>query len=122
VVDLATLKIVDDFTVRPSTSNARDIHYSDLSWFDGRLYALLRESRCVVAINPSDHRVLAEYSFKEMEREPEVLYRALYPTSQMEGLALDKDFLWLVTDNNGTARAKYPHDTRPTLFKCRWTR
>jgi len=24
-----------------------------------------------------------------------------------------------VTDNNGTARAKYPNDTRPTLFKCR---
>ena len=30
-----------------------------------------------------------------------------------------KEFLWLVTDNNGTARAKYPNDTRPTLFKCR---
>jgi Esterase-like activity of phytase len=119
VVDLESLKVIDDFTVHPSASKARDIHYSDLSWFDGLLYALLRESRCVVAINPADHRVVAEYNFKEMEREPEVLYRALYPTSQMEGLAVDRDFFWLVTDNNGTARAKYPHDIRPSLFKCR---
>jgi uncharacterized protein YjiK len=119
VVDLATLKIVDDFSVHPAGSNARDIHYSDLCWFDGVLYALLRESRCVVAIQPADHRVIAEYDFKEMEREPEVLYRSLYPTSQMEGLAVDKDYIWLCTDNNGTGRAKYPHDIRPTLFKCR---
>jgi hypothetical protein len=119
VVDLAKMKILDDFTVRPSTSNARDIHYSDLSWFDGVLYALLRESRCVLAINPATHAVLAEYDFKEMEREPEVLYRSIYPTSQMEGLAVQRDWLWLVTDNNGSGRARHPTDIRPTLFKCR---
>jgi uncharacterized protein YjiK len=119
VVDLATLKVVDDFAVHPAASDARDIHYSDLSWFDGVLYALLRESRCVLAIRPSDHQVIAEYNFKEMEREPEVLYRSIYPTGQMEGLALDKDFIWLVTDNNGFPRARYPKDIRPTLFKCR---
>ena len=119
VVNLANLQIIDDFSVQPSGSNARDIHYSDLSWFDGVLYALLRESRCVLAVNPKDHRVLAEYNFKEMEREPDVLYRSLYPTSQMEGLAVDHDSLWLVTDNNGTARARHPNDIRPTLFKCR---
>lgn len=118
-VDRASLKVVDDFSVRPSTSNARDVHYSDLSWFDGVLYALLRESRCVLAVRPSDHRVLVEYDFKEMERAPEVLYRSLFPTGQMEGLAVERDFLWLVTDNNGTARARFPGDTRPTLFKCR---
>jgi len=119
VVDLASLRVIDDFVVRPAGSNARDIHYSDLSWFDGVLYALLRESRCVLAINPADHRVLAEYNFKEMEREPDVLYRSLLPTGQMEGLAVDREYFWLVTDNNGTARARHPGDIRPTLFKCR---
>jgi uncharacterized protein YjiK len=118
-VDLASLRVVDDFAVRPSTSNARDVHYSDLSWFEGVLYALLRESRCVLAINPADHKVLAEYDFKEMERAPEVLYRSLYPTGQMEGLAVTSEHIWLVTDNNGTGRGKYPNDIRPTLFKCR---
>ena len=119
VVDLTTMKIVDDFAVRPSGSNARDVHYTDLSLFDGVLYVLLRESRCVLAVDPATHRVLEEFSFKEMEREPEVLYRSLFPTGQMEGLAVDRDFIWLVTDNNGTGRGKYPRDIRPTLFRCR---
>jgi hypothetical protein len=119
VVDLASLHILGDFAPRPSTSNARDIHYSDLSWWDGVLYALLRESRCVLAVDPADHHVLAEYDFKEMERDPEVIYRSIYPTGQMEGLAVTADYLWLVTDNNGCGRVKYPQDIRPTLFKCR---
>jgi hypothetical protein len=120
VVDLKTLRVIDDFAPRPKGSHARDIHYSDLSWYDGVLYALLRESRCILAVNPANHQVLAEYDYKEMERDPEVAYRALYFfAGQMEGLALDRDFFWLVTDNNGTGRVKYPKDTRPTLFKCR---
>jgi hypothetical protein len=119
VVDLNSLRIIDDFVVRPKGSLARDIHYSDLSWYDGVLYALLRESRCVLAVDPKTHHVLAEYNFKEMEREPEVLYRSLYPAGQMEGLAVERDYLWLVTDNNGCGRVRYPKDTRPTLFKCR---
>lgn len=118
VVDLATLKVEDDFTVRPSTSNARDIHFSDLCWFDGALFALLRESRCVLKINPQTKKVLSEYSFGDVENAPESIYHNRYPTSTMEGLAVDRDFIWLVTDNNGRGRVKYPNDTRPTLFKC----
>ena len=119
VVDLKTLQVIDQFAVRASASKARDVHYSDLSWFDGVLYVLLRQARCVLAINPDDHRVLAEYDFRQMEREPDVLYRSIYPTSQFEGLAVDKEFLWLLTDNNGAPRARHPNDIRPTLFKAR---
>ena len=118
-MDLATRKILDDFVVRPSTSKARDIHYSDLSWFNGVLFALLRESRCVLQIDPTTKQVLAEFDYGEMERDPEVVYQNKYSTSTMEGLAVDRDFIWLVTDNNGRGRAKYPEDTRPTLFKCK---
>jgi hypothetical protein len=118
VVDLENLRILEDFSVRPQGSNARDVHYSDLSFFDGVLYALLRESYCVLAINPADHQVLAEYNYRDMEREPDMLYRSLLPTSQMEGLAVEPEFIWLVTDNNGTVRARHPKDNRPTLFKC----
>src|SRR5262249_27451684 len=99
VVDLASLRVVDDFVVRPEGSTARDTHYSDLSWFDGLLYVLLRESRCILAVSPATHKVQAEYSFKEMERAPEVLYHSLYPAGQMEGLAVEQDYFWLVTDN-----------------------
>ncbi|MDB6036722.1 MAG: SdiA-regulated, partial [Verrucomicrobiales bacterium] len=42
VVDQKTLKVIDDFMPRPSTAALGDIHYSDLSWFDGHLYVLLR--------------------------------------------------------------------------------
>lgn len=118
-VDLGRLRVRDSFFVRPSGSNARDIHYSDLSVFEGVLHVLLRESRCILAVDPVSHQVLVEYNFKEMERQPEVLYRSLFPTGQMEGLAVERDYIWLVTDNNGTGRARAPTDTRPTLFKCR---
>jgi hypothetical protein len=120
-VDLKTLRVVDDFAVRAWGSNAQDVHYSDLSWFEGALYVLLRESRCVLQVDPKSHRVLAEYSFREMERAPDVLYRLLYPTGNMEGLAVDREHIWLLTDNNGLGRVKYPKDVRPTLFKCQRT-
>ena len=119
VVDLKTLQVVDDFVVRPTFSFAFDIHYSDLCWFDGALYALLRESRCVLKIDPATKVLLAEYNYDAMERAPEVAYENRYPTGTMEGLEVDRDFIWLVTDNNGRGRKKYPNDTRPTLFKCR---
>ncbi len=119
VLDLKTLQILDDFTVRSSHPILWDTHYSDLCWFDGALYALLRENRCVVQIEPTTHRVLAEYSFYEMERQPEVAYVTRYPTSTFEGLAVEKDYFWFCTDNNGLPRKADAKDIRPTLFKCR---
>jgi len=119
VVDLKTLKILDDFTVRPSKTKMQDIHYSDLCWFDGALFALLRENRVVVKIDPKRKRVLAEYSFHAMEQADDLAYRVAYPTSTMEGLAVDKKYFYLVTDNNGWGRKAFPNDRRPTLFKCK---
>lgn len=118
VLDLKTLKIIDDFTVRPTRTQMLDIHYSDLSWFDGALYAILRENRVMVKIDPKKRRIVAEYNFHAMEQSPELAYRVMYPTSTMEGLAVDKKYFWLVTDNNGWGRKQFPEDTRPTLFKC----
>ena len=37
VVDLATLKIVDDFVVRRAGVTTGDVHYSDLCWFEDSL-------------------------------------------------------------------------------------
>ncbi len=118
-VDLKTRKVTDDFTVHPSTNHKGDVHYSDLSWFDGFLYALLRENRVLVKIDPHSHAIVAEYNFYKMEQQPSVAYLTEYPTSTFEGVAVDKDYFWFVTDNNGLPRRKFPKDTRPTLFKCR---
>jgi len=119
VVDQKTLKIIDDFMPRPSTAALGDIHYSDLSWFGGHLYVLLRHHKVVLEIEPSSHAVMAEFTFGAIEDAPEAAYRKFLPTGTMEGLAVDKDFIWLATDNNGFARVKFPKDIRPTLFKCR---
>jgi uncharacterized protein YjiK len=118
VLDLKSLKVIDDFTVRPTKTQMQDIHYSDLCWFDGALFAILRENRVIVKIDVKRHRVLAEYSFHQMEQAPELAYRTSYPTSTMEGLAVDKKYFWLVTDNNGWGRKEFPNDKRPMLFKC----
>lgn len=121
-VDLDTLKVTDDFAVPASFSWwFWDAHYSDLCWFDGALFALMREDRVILKIDPATHLVLAEYNFKQMEKAPENDYYNRYPilVGVMEGLAVDKNYFWLCTDNNGMGRKQYPSDRRPTLFKCR---
>jgi hypothetical protein len=119
VVDLGTLKVEREFQVSLSTSQARDTHYSDLCWFEGELWVLLRESSAVLKVDPVKETVLAEFSFGEMERQREVVYNSRVPTSTMEGLAVDAEFIWLCTDNNGEGRWSAPQDKRPTLFKCK---
>jgi hypothetical protein len=122
VVDLNSLKVTDDFVARASwTWWCWDAHYSDLCWFDGALFALMREDHVILKIDPATHLVLAEYNFRRMEHDREYIYYNQYPffVGVMEGLAVDKDYFWLCTDNNGQGRKRYPHDTRPTLFKCR---
>jgi len=118
VVDLATLKVEDNFAVDASGFAFGGPHYSDLSWYDDHLFVLDRNHRAVLEVNPKTKRVVAEYGFGEMELMPELAYKTVYPTGTMEGLAVDANYIWLVTDNNGKGRYKYPDDTRPILFRC----
>jgi hypothetical protein len=115
VVHLKTRAIIDNFTVRPSRTSVKDVHFSDLCWFENSLFALLRENHVIVKIDPTTHRILAEYDFGNMEHEADVEYESY---SLMEGLAVGKDHIWLVTDNNGVGRKRFSKDIRPTLFKC----
>lgn len=118
VVDLSSLKVLADFAVHPSWFAFGGPHYSDLCFFEGHLFILDRNHRAVLEVNPDTHQLLAEFSFGEMEQAPEVVYKTNFPTGTMEGLAVDEKFFWLVTDNNGLPRMKYPRDIRPTLFRC----
>ena len=120
VVDLGTLAIIDHFVARPPGSLALDIHYSDLSWHGGALFALLREHHLILKIDPATKRIIAQYDFEDMEKGKEVAYRTrFFGVGVMEGLAVDDDYFWLCTDNNGLPRKRFLQDTRPTLFKCR---
>jgi glutamine cyclotransferase len=120
-VDLNTLKVTDSFALPASHSLWYEPHYSDLCWFEGALYALMREDHVILKIDPETHLALAEYNFAGMENDPHVAYYKVVPlvVGVMEGLAVDRHYFWLCTDNNGLARKNYPGDTRPTLFQCR---
>jgi uncharacterized protein YjiK len=118
-VDLATLKVTDDFCPRPGNQPFFDVHFSDLCWSKDSLYALLREDWVVLKLNPATHAILAEYNYQKVEDERSVAYHKIYPfVGVMEGLAVDDHYFWMVTDNNGLARVSARGDTRPTLFKC----
>ena len=84
VVDLSTLKVIDDFQVAPLGRAARDIHYSDLSWFKGELWVLCRESRRVLRVNPATHQVLADFDYTEIELSVENGYAAFLPVGNLK--------------------------------------
>ena len=119
VIDLPTRKIVDSFFVDSEGFAFGGPHYSDLAFFEDRLFVLNRNNRCILEVDPEKKRVLAEYNFAQMELAEDFAYRSDYPTGAMEGLAIDAEHFWLLTDNNGKARFKHPQDTRPTLFRCK---
>jgi uncharacterized protein YjiK len=117
VVDLVSFRVLDCFVVCPHAASLFGIlHYSDLSWHDGKLFVLCRQHRAVLEVEPRTHAVLAEFDYGKLE--DELGYRKQYPAGLMEGLAVDRDYIWLVTDNNGFGRAHFPSDKRPTLVKC----
>lgn len=118
VLDAATLEVVDDFAVAPAGSDAPDTHYSDLCWAEDSLWVLLRDARRILRVDPAARRVLAEFDYAELERDPAWAYGALYTPGFMEGLSVEADAIWLVTDNNGQGRRADLSDTRPTLFRC----
>lgn len=119
VIDLPARKVIDSFFVDSTGFAFGGAHYSDLAFADGHLFILNRNHRCIFEVDPQTKHVLAEYSFARMELTEEVAYQSDYPTGAMEGLAIDRENFWLVTDNNGKARFKYPRDTRPTLFRAK---
>src|SRR6267143_6949839 len=69
VVDLKTLKVVDHFQVFPRKPSFLGTHYSDLSWFDGKLYVFCRQHRAIREVRPDTHQILAEFDYGDIESE-----------------------------------------------------
>ena len=118
VADLTSLKVTDNFLVRPINNNAADFHYTDLCYFEQSLWVLLRDVRTVLQVDPATHQLKAQFDFAHLELRPDLAYLSSFVTGSMEGLAVTKDEIWLITDNNGLGRLKFPKDIRPTLLKC----
>lgn len=117
-VDLATMQVRGSFQISPIGVTARDVHYTDLCWFEDSLWVLCRESRCVLRVDPSRRLVLAQFDYFELETSKANAYAHPYPYGFVEGLAVDKDSIWLCVDNNGFPRVADRNDHRPTLWRC----
>lgn len=115
-LDLRSLQLRRDFVIQPSRSSLLGLHYSDLCWFEGRLWILCRQHQVVLQVDPDSRRVLAEFDYGELE--DRLGYVTGLPLGIMEGLAVDAHHLWLVTDNNGHDRRSARGDRRPTLLQC----
>ena len=115
-VDLASLRVKDHFVVQPAKSSFFGLHYSDLCWFEEQLWVLCRQHRVVLKVDPTTRRVLDEFDYEDIEES--LGYRTGLPVGIMEGLAVSKDSIWIVTDNNGDPRGKTGNDKRPTLVRC----
>ena len=115
-VDLASAKVKKNFVVQPAKSSFFGLHYSDLCWFENQLWVLCRQHRVVLKVDPATRRVLAEFDYGDIEES--LGYRTGLPVGLMEGLAVSKDSIWIVTDNNGDPRGKTGNDIRPTLVRC----
>lgn len=115
-VDLASLKSKKTFVVQPAKSSFFGLHYSDLCWFESQLWVLCRQHRVVLKVDPKSRQVLEEFDFGDIEES--LGYRTGLPVGLMEGLAVSKDSIWIVTDNNGDPRGRTGNDKRPTLVRC----
>jgi hypothetical protein len=119
-VDLDTMKVVGDFSPTFNIPLINEAHYSDLSVWRGHLFVLVRSRDQILEVDPATEQVVAEYDAGFADRDPEFAYITRYGTGNLEGLAIDAGGFWLITDNNGLGRKKYPQDKRPTLFRCAW--
>jgi hypothetical protein len=91
--------------------------FADLTVADGQVYALERNSHLVVRLARTDEgwEEREAWSYAAAENDPRFIYReATYGLA--EGIAIDRDHVFLVTDNNRLGRAADPGDRRPLLF------
>ncbi len=118
--DPATGKMLHSFLCKPRENLWPDPHYSGLDWHDGKLYVLMRDAWLVVEMDPDKRTILRVLRYQDVERSEGNRYRASFPLAgSMEGILVEGDIVWLLTDNNGQPRLAAPEDTRPTLFRCR---
>ncbi len=91
--------------------------FSDLTVSDGNVYALERNSHLIVRLERHERgwQEREAWSYLRTETDPRFAYQnAVYGVG--EGLSIDRNHVFVVTDNNRLARAQDPSDRRPVLF------
>ncbi len=101
-------------------SGTRLADYSDLEVYNGKLFALSRNAEAIVELTPSktgkSWRETRAWSFSHTVRDPRFAY--MHSAFGMaEGLAIERDAIWIVLDNNRSWRVGSERDRRPLLFR-----
>jgi hypothetical protein len=104
-------------TSRFTLSGVRTPDFSDLTTFQGELFALLRSGHLVVRMErgPTEWREGQAWSFADAENDGRYAYvDRTYGVG--EGLAIDDSFVYVALDNNGDSRLARAADVRPQLL------
>ena len=99
---------VDGVTISPS--------WSDLQYLDGHLYALHRDARAVVRLDPDTG---ARTGLMRLELEEDLLYADAAPYGMAEGLWIEHGVVWILLDNNDRTMRAGPRagEPAPLLFE-----
>ena len=91
------------------------LDYTGLDTFEQRSFVLERNHYqvCELTIQYTKQHC---YSFQNIALSKEWGY-ATGQYGLAEGLAMNKDHLWIIVDNNGNAKRRDSHDTRSTLMQ-----
>ena len=123
VVDMKTNKVTNHFKVAlPGTVEPT---LTDASFYNGFLYVLLRSHRQVLKMDPNNGNILSIYDYRKFEEDQNNVYRKI-PTfgsgndpegyGVMEGLAVNKDSIYIASDNNMLPLKKNVLNNKPQLF------
>jgi len=86
--------------------------------YDARgLYVLERNLFSIAKIKTENGKflIVERWDYTEIERKREFFYSKMQ-FGKAEGMAMDKDNIYLILDNNGLARQNNPNDRRPLLL------
>ena len=90
--------------------------WSDLQFLDGHLYALHRDGRAVVRLDPSSG---VQTALMHLELDEQAIYSGASPYGMAEGLWIEGDAVWILLDNNDDTMKAGPRagEPAPMLFE-----
>lgn len=99
----------------PRRAGAHEVwpDYADLHFADGFLYALQRNDRVVLKIDPITRALAAR---ARLELDEAALYEYRDPFGMAEGLLVEKERILVLLDNNGAPRKGKPDDRSALLI------
>ncbi len=108
--------IKQDHAVLPSPGR-RTADYAGLAFFNGSIFCLERGIHAVTELSISDGKISEKslWTFAHVENDAAWRYENM-EYGHAEGLFVNKDFVYIIIDNNGDARQDDNNDRRPLLF------